>query len=161
MMFFAPLVTVFLAALSVLAAPSASVTVSYDEVYDNAGGSLATVACSDGPNGLLTKGQPKHHFSTRCDADPRHTGFTTFGSLPTFPNIGGASAVAGWNSPSCGSCWQLTYNGTSINVLAVDHTDAGFNIGLKALNKLTKNQGVFLGRVNAQFKQLANSACGL
>ena len=89
-------------------------------------------------------------------------GFTTFGSLPTFSNIGGAGAVAGWNSPNCGSCWKLTYNGTSINVLAVDHSAAGtFNIALTALNKLTHNQAVFLGRVNAQATQVASSVCGL
>ena len=89
-------------------------------------------------------------------------GFTTFGSLPTFSNIGGAGAVAGWNSPNCGSCWKLTYNGTSINVLAVDHSAAGtFNIALAALNKLTHNQAVFLGRVNAQATQVASSVCGL
>ncbi|TBU50579.1 Cerato-platanin-domain-containing protein [Dichomitus squalens] len=134
-------------ALALLAAVSttlaATVTVSYDETYDNSDGQLTTVACSDGPNGLITKG------------------FSTFGSLPHFPNIGGAAAVAGWNSAQCGSCWQLTYNGKSINVLAIDHTDSGFNVALGALNTLTDNQGVFLGRVNATAKQVAASACGL
>ena len=120
-----------------------AITVSYDQTYDNKSGSLTTVACSDGPNGLLTKG------------------FTTFGSLPQFPNIGGAAAVAGWNSAQCGSCWQLTYNGKSINVLAVDHTDAGFNIALEAMNTLTGGQAVFLGRVDATAKQVAASQCGL
>lgn len=57
MMFFAPLATVFITTLSVLAAPSATATVSFDQTFDNAGGSLATVACSDGANGLLTKGK--------------------------------------------------------------------------------------------------------
>lgn len=96
-----------------------------------------------------------------CDTELHCTGFTTFGSLPDFPNIGGASAVEGFNSANCGTCWQLTFNGTSINVLAVDHAGSGFNIGLTAMNKLTNNQATFLGRVNAQFTQLANSACGL
>ena len=134
-------------ALTLLAAVSttfaATVTVSYDETYDNSAGSLTTVACSDGPNGLITKG------------------FSSFGSLPQFPNIGGAAAVAGWNSAQCGSCWKLTYNGRSINVLAVDHTDSGFNIALAAMNTLTNNQATFLGRVNADATQVAASACGL
>ena len=49
----------FAAAVTAVPTPDASTTVSvsYDQVYDNAGGDLATVACSDGPNGLLTKGQ--------------------------------------------------------------------------------------------------------
>jgi hypothetical protein len=71
-------------------------TVSFDNTYDNSGGSLATVACSDGANGLLSR-------------------FPTFGSLPTFPNIGGAQAVEGHGSSNCGTCWQLTFNGNSIN----------------------------------------------
>ena len=130
-------------ALLAAAAPALGVTLSYDETYDKSSGSLSTVACSDGSHGLLTKG------------------FSTFGSLPHFPNIGGAAAIAGWNSASCGTCWQLTYNGKSINVLAVDHADAGFNIALEAMNTLTGGQAVFLGRVDATAKQVAASQCGL
>lgn len=73
-----------------------SVSVSFDNTYDNAGGSLNTVACSDGPNGL----------------EPR---FSTFGSLPSFPNIGGAQVVTGFGSPNCGTCWRLEFQGNSIN----------------------------------------------
>ena len=43
-------------ALPAPAATSGSATVSYDQVYDNKSGSLDTVACSNGPNGLETKG---------------------------------------------------------------------------------------------------------
>ena len=54
------------AAAAAIAAPatpdaSGSATVSYDEVYDNAVGDLHTVACSDGPNGMLTKGKSAMH----------------------------------------------------------------------------------------------------
>ncbi|KAH9894066.1 Cerato-platanin [Cubamyces lactineus] len=136
---FTALVLTFTALLS----SALAVTVSYDQTYDNSSGDLHTVACSDGPNGMLTKG------------------FTTFGSLPHFPNIGGAAAVAGWNSASCGTCWKLTYNGRSINVLAIDHTDAGFNIALEAMNTLTNNQAEFLGRIDAQATQVDASQCGL
>ncbi|TFY72516.1 hypothetical protein EVG20_g478 [Dentipellis fragilis] len=122
---------------------AATVNVRYDQTYDNSGESLSVVACSDGPNGLLTKG------------------FTTFGSLPTFPNIGAAQAVAGWNSPSCGTCWRLTYNGTSINVIAIDHAGDGFNLSLEAMNTLTKGQAVFDGIVQATATQLTSTQCGL
>ena len=128
---------------SALGAADATMTVSYDESYDSGSTSLANVACSDGTNGLLTKG------------------FTTFSSLPHFPNIGGAAAIAGWNSASCGTCWQLTYNGKSINVLAVDHADEGFNIALEAMNTLTGGQAQQLGRINASVKQVSASSCGL
>jgi hypothetical protein len=123
-------------------------TVAYDRAYDVSSSSLNSVACSDGANGLESRG------------------FTTFGSLPNFPHIGAVSAVAGWNSPNCGTCWQLTYTGAdgtnrSINVLAVDHAGAGFNIALGAMNELTNNMAVQLGRIEAVSTQVPASACGL
>jgi hypothetical protein len=141
-------------------------TVAYDETYDSASTSLNVVvrmnslllsrvlaqfslftqACSNGVNGLESKG------------------FTTLGSLPKFPFIGAAGAVEGWNSVNCGTCWQLTYAGTkkTINVTAVDHAGPGtFNIALEAMNFLTNNQAVELGRVTVTSNKVANSVCGL
>jgi len=86
-----------LSTLLLLAGTTYADTVSFDNVYDNPAGDLNTVTCSTGSNGLVTKG------------------FKTFGSLPTFPNIGGAAAVTGFNSAGCGTCWALTFNGTTIN----------------------------------------------
>ncbi|PPQ88683.1 hypothetical protein CVT25_010117 [Psilocybe cyanescens] len=140
----------FSAILSLVLVPVAvqALTTSFDPVYDNAAGSLATVACSDGPTGLLTRG------------------FTTFGSLPHFPNIGGAPAVTGHNSPACGTCWQLTFTNasniaTSINILAIDVATPNFNIALGAMNKLTNNQAQQLGRVPITATQVAATVCGL
>ena len=117
-------------------------TVSFDTAYDQASQSLATVSCSDGANGLLTKG------------------FTTFGSLPSFPFIGGAAAVAGFNSAACGTCWSLTFKGTTINVLAIDHS-TGFNIAEEAMNNLTNGNAVAFGRIDATAQQVNASLCGL
>jgi len=132
--------------LSALAAAGLAVgqsnTASFDQTYDNAANSLDIVACSNGQNGLETKG------------------FTTFGSLPNFPNIGGVPAVAGFNSAACGTCWALTFNGTTINILAIDHSTS-FNIALEALNTLTHGQAVQLGRVTVTSEQVTASACGL
>ncbi|GLB35510.1 putative cerato-platanin [Lyophyllum shimeji] len=128
--------------------PSAlAVTLSYDPAYDKPAGDMNTVACSDGPHGLVDR-------------------FKTFGSLPHFPHIGGAQAVEGWNSLNCGTCWQLTYTNPegvskSINVTAMDHVAAGFNIALKAMDELTGNQAAQLGRVDVAAKQVAASVCGL
>ncbi|PFH53585.1 hypothetical protein AMATHDRAFT_54780 [Amanita thiersii Skay4041] len=135
-------------ALSILPAYSITTTVAYDQVYDNSGGSLTTVACSDGPNGMITRG------------------FTTFGSLPGFPHIGAAFAVTGWSSDGCGTCWKLTYTNAqgqkkSINVIAIDVAGSGFNIALAAMNELTNNQAVQLGRVTVDATQLDESSCGL
>jgi hypothetical protein len=119
-------------------------TLSFDNTYDNASGDMNTVACSTGVHGLAAK-------------------FPTFGSLPDFPLIGGGQAVAGFNSPNCGTCWSLTYapTGNTINVLVIDHTQSGFNVAQAAMDRLTNNQAVQLGRVNVTSKQVAASACGL
>lgn len=138
----------FFAALAALAAPALAVSVTYDQVYDNRQGSLSTVACSNGPNGLLTRG------------------YKTFGDLPPFPHIGGAAAVTGWNSESCGTCWELTFTDENnqkrqIHVLAVDYAANGFNIGLTAMNELTNGHGVEYGVVEVDAKPATGAACGM
>ncbi|CAG7961874.1 unnamed protein product [Penicillium nalgiovense] len=135
----------------VAAAPApaavATVSVSYDPKYDVGTSSLNTVSCSDGPNGLVTQG------------------YSDFASLPSFPNIGGAITIPGWNSPNCGKCYELHYsNGKidkTINVIAVDAAPGGFNIGLQAMNTLTNGQAEQLGRVDATYVEVDASVCGL
>ena len=122
--------------------------VRFDTVYDKPTASLATVACSTGSNGLLTRN------------------FTTFGSLPTFPRIGGAPAVTGFNDPDCGSCWNLTFiNGQgiskSISVLAVDVSSPDFTISLSGMNELTGNQAIQLGIAPITATRVPASKCGL
>ncbi|KAG1856381.1 Cerato-platanin [Suillus subalutaceus] len=102
-------------------------TLSYDTTYDNASLSLSSVACSDGTNGLETKG------------------YTTLGSLPTFPNVGGVYTVTGYNSAACGTCYNVTYGTTSQT----------------AMNTLTGNLAVELGRVDVTSTQVDVSVCGL
>ncbi|KAF4578403.1 hypothetical protein EYR40_001451 [Pleurotus pulmonarius] len=134
----------FCLALTTLA-DAVAVSVSFDQVYDDQAGSMTTVSCSDGPNGLITR-----------------FGFQRFGDVPTFPNIGGAGVIPGFNSPNCGTCWALTFNGTTVNVLALDHAATGtFNIALAAMNTLTDDNAIQLGRVTANANQVAASACGL
>lgn len=76
----------YVSIIALLVAPFAisATRVSWDSEYDQGTQSLSTVACSDGSNGLLTKG------------------YNLFKDLPTFPNIGGSSVVASWNSSNCG-----------------------------------------------------------
>jgi hypothetical protein len=122
-------------------------TASYDTGYDDPKRSLSTVSCSDGPNGLLTRG------------------FTTFGSLPKYPFVGGAPAVTGWNSPGCGTCWTLTYTnakGTakSINLLAID-SSSNYNMPTAAMNELTDGQAISFGRVPVTVVNEHPSVCGV
>ncbi|VDB94655.1 unnamed protein product [Peniophora sp. CBMAI 1063] len=117
--------------------------VRYDTAYDNADQSLGTVVCSDGSNGLLTKG------------------FSTFGSLPTFPYIGAAQAIEGYNSANCGSCWKLTYGGETITVTVIDHAGDGFNIAEESLNVLTNGQAEHDGVISATAVEVDMSECGI
>lgn len=127
-----------------LASVHAELTASFDTIYDDPNQSLSNVACS---NGLLTRG------------------FTTFGSLPKFPSIGGGPPVTDFNSPGCGTCWQLTFVNSegvskSIDVLVID-VGTNFNIALEAMNVLTDGQAAFLGRVPVTAVQVNSSVCGL
>ena len=131
-----------LAALFSVASADTEV-VRFNTFYDNSQTSLNNVACSNGRNGLVTKG------------------FPTFGSLPSFPNIGASQAVGAWNSPLCGSCWELTYNGNTIYVTAIDTVGNGLDLSLQAMNTLTNGLAQELDSVNVQATQVDESYCGL
>ncbi|RDB24156.1 Heat-stable antigen [Hypsizygus marmoreus] len=137
-----------LAPFALFSSVALAVTTAYDPVYDNPNGSMASVACSNGANGLITRG------------------YNTFGALSNFPNIGGAQAVTGWNSPNCGTCWELTYTNSTgvkktINIVALDVSTNGFVLSLKAMNTLTNNNAVQFGRVDVASRKVAASVCGL
>jgi len=140
MKFTAGIVSLLTIALPVLAQTE---SLSYDTTYDNPNLSLDYVACSDGPNGLITKG------------------YTTLGQLPTYPNVGGVYTVTGWDSAYCGSCYNVTYGSKTIAVLAVDTASEGFNLSEEAMNALTGNQAAFLGRVSVTAVPVAASVCGI
>ena len=136
------------ATIALLPAVALAQRATWDSFFDNGSNTLNNVACSDGANGLLTKG------------------FTTFASLPKFPFIGGASAVAGWNSPNCGTCWEITYINPkgvpkTINIIAVDTAGHGYNLSKQAMNELTGGRADELGSVTVTSKKVANSVCGM
>ncbi|EOD45360.1 Epl1 protein [Neofusicoccum parvum] len=136
--------TTILASLASMVAMTSATSVSYDTGYDDAGRSLTAVSCSDGVNGLITK-----------------YGWQTQGAVSKFPYIGGSDTIAGWGSANCGKCYSLTYNGKTINVLAIDHAGSGFNIAQAALNDLTNGQAAALGRIEATTAEVPLSNCGL
>ena len=139
---FSALLVAVLSAPAALAGPApTTLKVMPDQTYDNANASLNGVACSNGANGLITKG------------------FTTFGSLPS-PFIGGSQFVASWNSTECGSCWKLTYQGKTIHVIAVDTAGVGFNIAKGAFNALADDAAQQLGSFEATVEAATGSACG-
>ncbi|KAJ3491941.1 hypothetical protein NLI96_g357 [Meripilus lineatus] len=121
--------------------PPATVPVRFSNAYDKKTLSMNSVACSNGANGLLTKG------------------YKTLGSLKVFPYIGGAAAVKGWNSPKCGSCWEITYGRTTVTILAVDSAKEGFVLSKAALDKLTAGHAAQYGVVQATAKEVPASKC--
>ena len=121
---------------------TSAVDVRYNTNYDNPEISLSAVACSNGPHGLLKK-------------------YNTFGSLPSYPIIGAAQAIAGWNSPECGSCWRISFGGKSVIMTAIDHDGDGFNLSLEAVNTLTDGNAEEFGVIDAEATQIDKKYCGL
>ncbi|KAI0737994.1 Cerato-platanin [Daedaleopsis nitida] len=121
---------------------SHTVSVSYDESYDNPYGAMDAVACSDGAYGLKSKG------------------YGTFGALRHFPYIGGTAAVPGWNSDQCGTCWELSWRGRSVYVVALDHAQDGWNVAHAAMDALTGGQASMYGRIDAIASPVESWRCG-
>ncbi|KAF8471659.1 Cerato-platanin [Russula ochroleuca] len=131
----------FIIPLTAVFGSASSVLVGYDPEYDNPAALSDAVACY----GALKAKDSK---------------YTTFGSLPSFPYIGGAYAVKGSNSPSCGSCWKLSYANKAIHVAAIDSDGEGFNIAKAALVELGGQEAVDAGKISASATQVDGSKCG-
>ncbi|KAH9971230.1 Cerato-platanin [Lactifluus volemus] len=122
--------------------PAITARVTFDTTFDNRDGSMNNVACSNGVNGLASR-------------------FPTFGSVPSFPFIGGAFDVV-FNSTNCGGCWSLTNptTGTTINLVAIDTAGAGFNIAKEAFEVLTNGQ-IGAGAIDVVAHKVSPSVCEL
>lgn len=86
-------------------------------------------------------------------------GYTTLNSLPVYPYVGGFSAVTGWNSPECGSCWSVGYKDKTIYVMAIDTSGSGFNLSKEAMQKLTNGEGIEAGKVDVTYAAADASYC--
>lgn len=144
MQFTTVILSILSAAVTVFAA---SGTAAYDTTYDTGSLSTLSTACSDGINGLSTKG------------------YSTLGSLPGFPRVGASAEVAGWNSGNCGKCYTVTWQpdgaaARSINVIAVDHAGEGWVLSRGALDQLTGGLAVMVGRFPVTWAPTAQSSCG-
>ncbi|KAK6541054.1 hypothetical protein TWF694_008432 [Orbilia ellipsospora] len=100
----------FIASLFFLITAVSCINLKYDNVYSISSNTpLTSFACSDGANGLITK------YGVQT------TGALA-GKLKQGVYLAGSPNVAGWNSPSCGSCYQAVNpsNGKSFLFVAVD-----------------------------------------
>ncbi|KAJ6260451.1 hypothetical protein Dda_4677 [Drechslerella dactyloides] len=138
--------------VSLLAAAVSATSVSWDPVYDNAGQSLATVACSDGANGLLTK----------------FPDVKTLGDLKgkLKPNVypAGVSEITGWNNPSCGKCFRLKYKSRvggdkQIFLVAVDTAPLGANVPPTGFNNISPTGNTAPGRLEVVVYPAGPSDC--
>jgi len=66
-------------------------------------------------------------------------GFDHVSQVPGYPPFGAIEKVKSWESLSCGECYRVTnkQGRQTINIIAVDHGDAGLVLSLAALDKLT------------------------
>lgn len=124
-------------------APRGQSFLGWDKTYGKSKGKLSELACSDGSHGLSQRG------------------YKTLDDLPAYPHVGGVPAVKEWNSPSCGSCWKLSHNGTSIHFLAIDVGGEGFVGSKAALHDLTHKQAQKVGQVDVTYAKVDPSKCGL
>jgi hypothetical protein len=141
-------ITSFVALFSVASA----LGIIYDNDFDNANIPLA------GPTSLQS-----------CASSSLAERYTTYGSLPSFPNISAARALLlGPSGTECGSCWAIQYEHESVVVTVVHEvaqgvevTNVGFFLPLKPMNALTNGHGKDLGVIDAQVVQVDQSHCGL
>ena len=130
-----------------LTSATAQLSASYIIMYDTSELNIMKVACGGG----------SHGFENR--------GFSTIGSLPGYPNVGGVPAITGWNSPNCGTCWNVTHTDDegimrTISLLGID-ASVNYTTTTAAMNNLTNGQADFLGRVDVTVVQVPSSVCGL
>ena len=119
----------------------ATYKVTFDPVYDNPNGNTLSVACSNGPHGLVDK-------------------YPHFKNFPNFPYLGGAFDTK-WGSANCGKCWKLTDKKTKrfIYFTAIDAAGSGFNIGKKAFIALNGGT-VGAGTLEAEAVSVPSHFCG-
>ncbi|KAF8998241.1 hypothetical protein BDQ17DRAFT_1328894 [Cyathus striatus] len=113
-------------------------------------------------------------FDTRFDnrngqvrnsiCDRLATANPTYGSFLTFPNIGSSFSIQSYNSPSCGSCWELTHtrNGESNTTFytAIDSINEGFGMSLMGATNLTGyDRAHFPAYVPVQAREVDRSNC--
>ncbi|KAG9315825.1 Cerato-platanin-domain-containing protein [Chiua virens] len=119
-------------------AQSGTAKVTYVGLYDNPDWPLDSTACSNGDNGLDTK-------------------WPTLGDIPGYPLVAGIPGLT-WNSPSCGTCWELSY----VNDIGVTHTvtvtavDAAytFNLAKSVFMELADASAVQAGFFEATAAQI-------
>lgn len=79
-----------------------------------------------------------------CGEQLKALGYTTLGSLPGYPYIGGSANVTDGDasSPNCGECALINFAGAFATVLLVDHADEGIVVSEEVMQWLAPNGNV-------------------
>jgi len=126
--------SIFATVLSMVALASAkSALVTWDGIYDQPMTSVYSFSCGD----YL-----------------KNKGMTMLDMIPTFPDVGSARAIAGWNSPNCGTCYKLSYTPSGgsprriiITAISTAQGNQDFVISKSGLDYLTNWKADALGSV--------------
>lgn len=125
-------------------------TLKYDSHYSIPTNlQLTAFACSDGPNGLITK----YGVSTVAQLQTKLQPNTVIAATPF---------IAGWNSPQCGSCYQARnpQNNKSIKFVGVDKAGAGIVVtGPVAFSTLSRSGSTAEGSFLVYITQLPLKDC--
>lgn len=86
--------------------------------------------------------------------------YFTVGALGA-PSVGGSFNIAGYNSVNCGTCFTISYQGNSVNMLAIDvgpqPPNPGFNIDSNAFATLVGSLDP--GVVDVTYVQVDPAVC--
>ena len=127
MKFFSIFATV-LSMVAIVLANSRPVMVTWDGIYDQPWTSIYSFSCGD----YL-----------------KNKGITMLDMISTWPDIGAASAITGWNSPNCGRCYELSYAPTGlwiiITAISTAQGNQDFVISKSGLDYLTGGKADAMG----------------
>ncbi|RBR24287.1 uncharacterized protein FIESC28_02777 [Fusarium coffeatum] len=119
-------------------------TITYNGIFDDINTSVKEFACWNGKPGSLIEDQ----------------GWVSLADLPFV--LAGYEGVDGPDSPLCGTCWLVEYDGSYIPMIVIDSAKSGFATDIRTMDSITGGQATELGRVNVTAMQSPYlSDCGL
>jgi len=77
--------------------------------------------------------------------------------IPTWPDVGSARAIEGFNSKNCGNCYKLTYKGIWVKITAISTAQGAhdFVVSKNTLNFLTGGKADALGSITVDYTSIS------
>ncbi|KAI6754016.1 hypothetical protein HG530_013192 [Fusarium avenaceum] len=119
-------------------------TITYNGIFEDDKTSVKEFACWNGKEGSLIEDQRWESLEDLA-----------------FP-LAGYEGVDGPDSPLCGTCWIVEYEGRNRPMIIIDSAKSGLTTGFKTMDSLTGGKAANLGRVNVTAIQSpVLSDCGI